>query len=44
MKKYTKNILIGSASIVVIFAVSYFKTIKMQSLHTENKDSEEEQN
>ena len=42
MKKSTKNILIGTASIVVILAVSYFKTIKMQSLHTENKDEDEE--
>ena len=44
MKKSTKNILIGTGSIIVILAVSYFKTIKMQSLHKENKDSEEEQN
>lgn len=42
MKKSTKNILIGTGSIVVIFAVSYFKTIKMQSLHKENKDEDDE--
>ena len=38
MKKSTKNILIGTGSIIVILVVSYFKTRKMQSLQTENKD------
>jgi CHASE3 domain sensor protein len=42
MKKSTKNILIGLGSIIVIFTVSYFKTRKMQSLHTENKDEDDE--